>query len=518
MPVEQPLTSSKVSPLRLQRTSVVPLLLGIVAAACTDATAPASDPTPSASTTTTVSANRHFVSPTGTSSGDGTAAKPWDLRTALSHPSRVRPGDTIYVRGGTYRGIYTSTLAGTSTAPIVVRAYAKERATIDATGGTGTILKVNGPYAVFWGLEVMDSRRTSTTQRGGGVELYGRGTKLVNSVVHDATGNGVGFWSSAIDGEVYGSIVYNNGYQTNRGSGHGIYSQNRDGVKRIVDNVVFNSYGFGLHIYGSSNASFIGYHIEGNVFLNAGAISSGGAETNVLIGGGSPANNITFTRNVVYRSPTLSNIAVRLGYQASPVWNENVTFTNNVLFDRGQSLVMTNWRRATVSSNTLAGYLLSTTSAPDLSVTRGYGWSGNTQVASSTAQAWSHGGTRYTWSNWKTKSGLGSTDRLVSSMSTPNVIVRPNRYEAGRANIVVVNWSGAGSVSADVSGVLRVGDAYEVRDAHNFYGPAVATGTYGGGSISLSLASRTPAAPIGGASRAPIATQKHLATFVLLRR
>jgi hypothetical protein len=88
----------------------------------------------------TSQAANFFASSTGTSAGDGSQARPWDLRTALSQPGAVRPGDTIWVRGGTYAGGHSSALNGTATAPIVVRNYNGERATVDGT-------KVGSPNA-----------------------------------------------------------------------------------------------------------------------------------------------------------------------------------------------------------------------------------------------------------------------------------------------------------------------------------------------------------------------------------
>ena len=38
-----------------------------------------------------------YVSPTGTSQGDGSLGNPWDLQTALSHPAPVKPGDTVWL-------------------------------------------------------------------------------------------------------------------------------------------------------------------------------------------------------------------------------------------------------------------------------------------------------------------------------------------------------------------------------------------------------------------------------------
>src|SRR5205807_2442652 len=75
----------------------------------------------------------YYVSPSGSPSGDGSAARPWDLRTALAQPAVVHPGDTIWLRGGTYSGGaagFTSNLLGTPSTPIVVRQYPGERATL----------------------------------------------------------------------------------------------------------------------------------------------------------------------------------------------------------------------------------------------------------------------------------------------------------------------------------------------------------------------------------------------------
>src|SRR5207237_5535605 len=62
---------------------------------------------------------QHYVAPDGSRSGDGSIIRPWDLQTALSQPSSVRPGDIIWLRGGSYYGEYASRLTGTESAPIV---------------------------------------------------------------------------------------------------------------------------------------------------------------------------------------------------------------------------------------------------------------------------------------------------------------------------------------------------------------------------------------------------------------
>jgi len=93
-----------------------------------------------------------FAAPTGSSSGDGTMAHPWDLNTALAGGSgKVQAGDTVWMRAGTYTGDFRTAIAGAQGRPIVFRQYPGERATIDGT------LRADGPDVAFWGFEVMRS-------------------------------------------------------------------------------------------------------------------------------------------------------------------------------------------------------------------------------------------------------------------------------------------------------------------------------------------------------------------------
>ncbi len=79
---------------------------------------PAPAPTPTAPT----GPGRTFhVSPSGNASGDGSAARPYDLATIVSASGPARGGDTIWLHGGTYRGAFASYLMGTADAPIVLR-------------------------------------------------------------------------------------------------------------------------------------------------------------------------------------------------------------------------------------------------------------------------------------------------------------------------------------------------------------------------------------------------------------
>src|SRR5262245_25404583 len=149
------------------------------------------------------------VSPAGTSKGSGAADSPWNLSTALSGTAPVKPGDTVWLNAGTYRGRLVSRLVGSKGAPIIVRGTLGERVTIDTNprdekdSGTFMIL---GADVVFRDFEVTCSHGVRETKiagswpadiKGGSVDVRGDRISLWNLVVHDLSG-GFGFWS---DGE-----------------------------------------------------------------------------------------------------------------------------------------------------------------------------------------------------------------------------------------------------------------------------------------------------------------------------
>src|SRR5512140_571377 len=76
-------------------------------------------------TTAVRASNQWFVSTSGSPSGDGSSANPWDLNTALNQPAVVHAGDTIWLRGGVYHAPstngFSSILSGTAANPIIVR-------------------------------------------------------------------------------------------------------------------------------------------------------------------------------------------------------------------------------------------------------------------------------------------------------------------------------------------------------------------------------------------------------------
>jgi hypothetical protein len=110
-----------------------------------------------------------------------------------------------------------------------------------------------GAYATYWGFEVTNSSPTRSTVPA--LTIYGSYTKFINIVVHEGGAHGVGLWTPAVGAELYGTIIYNNGFDGgDRGYGHSLYTQNQTGVKLIADNIMFNSFSSGIHAHTQGGA------------------------------------------------------------------------------------------------------------------------------------------------------------------------------------------------------------------------------------------------------------------------
>jgi hypothetical protein len=258
--------------------------------------------------------------PRGTASGDGSVQRPWDLATALAGAGgRIQPGDTVWLRSGSYRGSFRTRLRGERDRLIVFRQERGARATIDGT------LRADGAYLAFWGFEIMQSNPLAGTY---GLEARTDHGRFINLVIHDAGTMGVSFWTPGENAELYGCIIYNNG--THENLDHGVYVHNERGTKRIIDNVLFNNLAYGIHAYaGRGNRPQRGLLIMGNVAFNNGTISRRyKAKGNILVGGEVPFADVDVLSNYMFYSGR-DGTNLRLGYAADVV-NENLNARQNV--------------------------------------------------------------------------------------------------------------------------------------------------------------------------------------------
>ena len=435
-------------------------------------------------------ASTYYAAPDGLASNDGTLGRPLDLVTALSSQGPVRPGDTVWLRGGVYRRsaspdshgdlfTFVSTLTGTADAPITVRQFPGERATLDGNlSPSAPVLGIFGSYTNYWGFEVTNSNTNRSVSRGDGIDTYGHHNKLINLVIHDS-GSGIALGSDAVDAEVYGNIIYYNGIvRPEGGQGHGIFGQNKTGIRHITDNILFGQFGSGIRAYASEEGFLNNFQLEGNIASNNGVA---GSEYSVLLGGNRVAERPVLTANYAYDNP---GAGINIGYAAGC---DGVVMKDNYfsVLRAGYAMQLVN------CSGGLQGNVL-------IGATRG--------ITGTTIVTQAELATRY------------PGNEFTEAPTATRTFVRPNRYAPGRAHVIVYNWEHTKEVEVELpAGVLAPGAAYELRDVRNLPAGPVASGIYSGRAIRVPLDGLKPA-PVIGWDQTPPHTAPEFAVFLLTSR
>ncbi len=479
-----------------------------------------------------ISTGEFFAAPYGSASGDGSINNPWDLKTALTRTQTVvPPGSTVWLRGGVYNVPtadlgFTSTLSGTSANPVMVASYPGEWATIDGNVTFSalknkTILKINGSYVWFMNFEITNTettnRKIDTTssnpqgRRGNAIDDYAVGTKIINLVIHDA-GQGIGTWASSRDTEYYGNVIYNNGWDApDRRHGHGSYVQNETGTKILEDNIFFSNFSMNAQTGGSSAAYAYNLHWFGNTFFNAGMAWKGPNIRNFkVIGNNFYGSTLKIGDEI---NSTYESAEVRNNYAMGGVelfeFTTPMVFQNNTVWNidpNGRDMIL-NYASNQPGSKFLIdnnAYYKAFTGFPywhfkvNFRGTAGavpasqYGDFAYDKTTGSQVTAYN-----YTGKSWTHNFPFDANSTYTDSAPTGlKVFVKPNRYDANRANVIIYNWDQANTVGVDASAVLNPGDTYELRNTQDYFGDVI-TGTYSGGNLQIPMTGRTRAKPIG---------------------
>ena len=497
----------------------------------------------------------HYVTAAAPSGGDGTEARPWTLEAALAQPRTVKPGDTIWVKGGLYEkrspDSWAPKLTGTPESSITLRAAPGER--VQCTG----MWKIYGADAWYWGLEhtYLGTESRISTQAGsdptdqparGLVIVYGDRVKIINPVVHDLN-EGIDFFGTnqALDSSVYGAVIFNNGWQgSDRGNGSGMYIQSDSGTKWVTDVISFNNFSTGMKGFGRAGA-VKGIVFDGVMSFSAGAYAAerpgaGARVQNLLVTTSNvPADGIVVKDSAFYHPPGAD--AMNLMFGNNSARGLGLKVTGNYVAG-GDGIGINRYATAEVTGNTVYGRQ----SDPGVQNSAlvgvqydgevpppspAYTWDRNSYFDG--ILPWKEDGRRYSFSangnrawtgghflrppGWRetTKYDANSTYTVGRPTGT-KVIVRPNRHEPGRAHIAVYNWGGAATVPVDASGSLAVGDRYEVLDVQNYFGAPVLAGTYDGKPLVLPM-NLTTVARATGMTWEPKHTAPEFAVFVLRR-
>ncbi len=288
-----------------------------------------------------------YLGPEGKATNAGTKEAPWDIASALDGKQKVAAGDTLYLLAGTYKRRpkeqFDVRLVGTEEKPIHVRPAAGAQATIDG----GLAVQAPSAHVWIWNLEIMVSEpNPEKIETGGshpkdfdrpwgGLNMFGgRNCKYIHLTIHD-TRQGISCWTGEKDCEIYGCVIYNNGWLApDRGHGHCIYTQNKDGIKTIANCILTCRYNgtYTMHAYGSSRADVDNYLITDNIAYGLGTF---------LVGSGKPSHNIRVLRNCLY------NVSMQIGYNAPE--NEDCEVRDNIIVNGG--LTINKYKKAVNEGN-----------------------------------------------------------------------------------------------------------------------------------------------------------------------
>ncbi len=451
---------------------------------------------------TLVNAAVIHVAPEGTAQGDGSAARPLDLTTAISASSPARPGDTILLQGGQYDGPmqgierqpFVPQINGTAEAPIVITSAPGQWAHLN-----GAINITGADYLHFVRLEIGDLQWDKYAEDHKVPTAFnvirGQGIKLINCNVFGGA-MGTGLWTPAVNLEAYGNLVHDFGTQRKdgggRGHGHAFYMQNDEGTKVIERNIAYRSSGWLYDIY-TQQGRVNGFDLIENIGFMAGYHKPGQTSFSFGLMGWQPAERIRFIGNIAYQhrdgQQWRSNMRL-MAHRDPDVMHNDALVQDNYIMGAYRAIVLGQWENLTMTGNTFwaTGYLTEISSAPSGSGMpaqenrpnlANYHVDHNTYFTNNNDAPFIYGRSEpkpddrddnLTFAQWQAL-GLDKQSTLLQGRdgrpTGTKVFVFDNKYEQGRGNIAVFNWDNHDHVDVDVSSVLKPGQAYRIYNCQD---------------------------------------------------
>jgi parallel beta-helix repeat protein len=307
----------------------------------------------------------YYVATTGSNAGGGTLDSPW--QTISYGMTRLAPGDTLLVRGGSYHE-YVRALgyAGIRTAPKVVMSYPGERAIIDGQKDlpglpySMGLVHLDGDYWVLRDLTVINSSQPY----GMGIYMGGTGDRVIDCIVHDTGDMGIyaGGDSSLVDGcTVYNACLANyDGYiwthggtwgvgiTASRGAGagtRGIAGKDDTTDYAIVRNcTVHDVWGEGISTYEAKHTL-----LENNTIYDA-------YSAHLYI---SDAAYVTARGNLIYATKVMTNAiwgmvstGILIGDERKNIFSRGHTVVGNIVLGTRHCLYLYNSREGLCANNT----------------------------------------------------------------------------------------------------------------------------------------------------------------------
>ena len=396
----------------------------------------------------------------------------------------------------------------------------------------GNQFQVEGANTTVKNLEVTNSDPLRDWAIHGGEGLRGAGiaipsasgTKIINCVIHD-TLNGIFTGSDSSNTELYGNVIYNNGQFDSRvghetkGAGHGLYLENSAGFSRVHNNISVNSFALGCQLFGVT-ATYVGGDLQGNFFANSGTpLGAGIRHWNLSVGPDQVRLADVLIKDNVFGHPHNVNAAynVQFGYGAGA---DNGHVIDNYFIGGGalgieylDTTTKTHTGNKHFSTNTGHINIQSEAVAATVNNNTYYATQASNDNFPKFGNLTTHANETFT--QWKANTPYDSNSICTTANMPQTVIIRPNAYEAGRANIYVLAPTGS-TVTVDLSQTgLPINRYYIVKNAFDVNGENVVTGTYDSGNttVTLPLTNLSVATPVAGT---PIAPMTNMMAFILV--
>lgn len=226
----------------------------------------------------------YYVSPTGSSSNNGSQGAPW--RQISNAFPVVVAGDTVLIADGTYNGFTMNDKIGTANLPITFKATGSNAVVVKTTGQTDTMLLNFCAYVVIDGLRSFNANRAAIRVN------TSHFITVKNGVFGDNARWGI-FTNHSNNLLIEGNVCYGSVDE------HGIYVSNSASNPIVRKNVSYGNRGCGLHFNGDLSSG------GGDGFINNALV-----EKNVLYGngaGGGAAINMDGPRNCTIRNNLIYN-------------------------------------------------------------------------------------------------------------------------------------------------------------------------------------------------------------------
>ena len=432
----------------------------------------------------------------GSPNGDGSFSRPWDLQTALSQSSeRVNGGDIIWLHGGVYNGRFKSTLKSSNSKFIIVSAYKKDKVVLNGNtnGESDQVLLVVGNKVVFKNFHIthlgLYSRIGSDPDFNvcSGVNHTGGVAKFQNLSIYNNPGLGFGSWKSTGGSIIEDCLIYNNGSMgEKRGSGEGMYVQNKSEDTRLIrNNIIFNNYYKGIEVWSASSGydyQFVkNVDITDNILFNNGK-PSGVNRDNIIIAtndgkGVNIAKNIKVKNNVMYHNIDFEDgknygygTALAVGYRYTALV-EDIVITDNVLLGRNNPLNLTFIKSLDFKRNIVYGGCVGTHKISLAALNSGEFTLDDNRYFTRLKDLFRvEGDKNYDFLSWQKKfnTDIGSTRQKLSSFTIDPVLkVKPLITNANIFNVVLLDKNGK-DVSVDFSAYnVAEGSKYKIYDIEN---------------------------------------------------